>query len=112
MFDPGSRLEGIEIQRQTVDVRSAGAFRQHDAVGPTRHDGGKVAKRHPGIKCVDANIVSLSRIPGIQHLAHRAPRTDLLLRGNRILEIEDQRIGRGLLGAFELAQAVTGNEQE
>ncbi len=30
----------------------------------------------------------------------------------RILEIEDQGIGRGLLGALEFPDAVAGNEQE
>ena len=32
--------------------------------------------------------------------------------GHRILEIEDQRVGRGLLRAFVFSQAVAGNEQE
>ena len=112
MLDPGGSLECIEIQRQPVDVGSAGAFRQHDAVGPARHDGREVAKRHAGIERVDANIDLLARIPRIEHLAHRAPRADLLVRRDRILEIEDQRVGRGLLGVFELALAVAGNEQE
>ena len=40
------------------------------------------------------------------------PRADLLLRRDRILEVEDQGIGRRLLGVFELALAVAGNEQE
>ena len=65
-----------------------------------------------GVERIDADIDLLARIPRVEHLAHRAPRADLLVRRNRILEIEDQRVGRGLLGVFELAQAVAGNEQE
>ena len=65
-----------------------------------------------GVERIDADIYLLVRIPRVEHLAHRTPRADLLVRRNRILEIEDQRVGRGLLGVFELAQAVAGNEQE
>jgi hypothetical protein len=32
--------------------------------------------------------------------------------GRKRLEIEDQRVGRGLPGVFEFALAVAGNEQE
>ena len=112
MLDPGGGLESVEIQRQAVDVGGAGAFRQHDAVRPARHHGREVAERHAGIERVDADIDLLARIPRIEHLAHRAPRADLLVRRDRILEVEDQRVGRGLLGVFELALAVAGNEQE
>ena len=112
MLDIGGSLECIEIQRQPVDVGGAGAFRQHDAVGPARHDGREVAKRHAGVERIDANIDLLVRVPGIEHLAHRTPRADLFVRRNGILKIEDQRIGRRLLGVFELALAVAGNEQE
>ena len=112
MLDAGGRLEGIEIQRQAVDVGSTSAFRQHDAVGPARHDGREVAKRHAGIERVDADIDLLAWVPRIEHLAHRAPRADLLLRRDRILKVEDQRIGRSLLGAFKFAQAVARNKQE
>ena len=65
-----------------------------------------------GVERIDADIYLLARIPGIEHLAHRTPRADLLLRRDRILEVEDQRIGRRLLGVFELALAIAGNEQE
>src|SRR5438128_52304 len=76
------------------------------------HDGREVAKRHAGIERVDADIDLLAWVPRIEHLAHRAPRADLLLRRDRILKVEDQRIGRSLLGAFKLAQAVARNKQE
>ena len=95
-----------------IDVGGAGAFRQHDAVGPARHHGGQVAERQAGIERVDADIHLLVRIARIEHLAGDAARDHLLVRRDRILEIEDQGVGGGLLRALELADAVAGNEQE
>ena len=112
MLDPGGSLEGIEIQRQAVDVGGAGAFRQHDAIGPAWHDGREVAKRHAGIERVDADIDLLARVARIEHVADRASRADLFVRRDRILEVEDQRVGGRLLGVFELAQAVARNKQK
>ncbi len=65
-----------------------------------------------GVERVDADIYLLVRVTGVEHLAHRTPRADFLVRRDRILEVEDQRVGRRLPGIFELALAVAGNEQE
>ena len=48
-------------------------------------DGREVAKCHASIERVDADIIFLALIPCIEHLAHCAPRADLLLRRDRIL---------------------------
>ena len=112
LLDVRRRFKSIEIERQPIDVGGTRAFWQYHTVGPARDNRGKIAKRHAGIERVDTDIDLLARIARIEHLAHGAPGTDLFLRRNRILEIEDQRIGRDLLRVFELAQAVARNEQK
>ncbi len=112
LLDPGRSLERIKVQRKLVDVGSARAFRQHDAVGPSRHHGGEIAERHIGIERVDPDKDFLVRIALIEHAARDAARHHLLLRRDGILEVENQGIGRGLLRALELPWAIAGNEQE
>jgi hypothetical protein len=112
LFDIRRSLKRVEIQRQPIDIGSAGAFRQHDPVGPARDDGGEIAERQTRIQRVDTDIDLLVRIPRVEHVAHGAPGADLFIRRDRILEVEDQRLGRSFLGVFELAQAVTRDEQE
>src|SRR5205085_12352451 len=74
--------------------------------------GGEIAKRHLGVERVDADVDLLRGIACIQHFPRDLARGDLALRRDGILEIEDQRVGRGLLGAFEFPDAVAGDEQE
>jgi hypothetical protein len=92
-----------------IDVGRPRAFRQNDAVGPARHHGCEIAERHAGIERVDPDINFLTRIACIEHSARDAARNHLLIRGDRIFQIEDQGIRRGLLRALEFSDAVAGN---
>ena len=102
----------VEVERKAIDVGSPFAFRQHDAVRPARHHGGEVAERQSGVERVDANIDFLTRIARIEHFSRDAAGGDLMIGRDRIFQVENQRIGRRLLAAFEFSGAVAGDEQE
>src|SRR3954452_22660172 len=108
----GSCLECIEIERKVIDVSRASTFRQYDSIGSAGHHRREITDSKSGIESVYPNIHLLDRISRVEHLARNSARGHLLVRRDRVLQVQNQGVSRGLFRALELADTITGNEQK
>jgi len=110
---PGAHLERVEPVADPQEVRGTVRLRHHDPVEPRRDDRREVVEREAGVERIDphpeAPVARPARVEGV---AHEAARGRLVLRRDRVLEVEDQRVGAGALRAGEFPLAVAGGEEE
>ena len=88
---------------------------EHDGVGLAGHHRVEVGVGHAGVEAVDAHQkprAVLLALHGFQKIQRRLARDVLALGRNRILEVEDHRVGAAGEGLVELGPAVGGNEEK
>ena len=113
--DAGDGLARGELGVEMGDGRAAFGFRKQNGVGLARHHGVEIGVGHAGLEAVDAHQRrgrSFLPLALLRNRQRRLPRHVLALGRNRILEIEDHRIGATAERLVELGPAVGGNEQE
>ena len=106
------RLERGEIIVERAHVVGH-AFRQQDAVRAAGDRGGEIVERETARQRVDPDIAADAVRPvRFEELAGQPPRGRTVRGGDRVLEIEDQRVGAGFETARELALAIGRDEQQ
>ena len=88
--DPGrdslTRLEGVEIVGQQVEVGLADALRKDDAVGLAPHDDGEVVQGEAGIEGIHADIeLGAGAVGALQIGKSHVTGDRLAIGGDRIL---------------------------
>ena len=109
---PRSRSQRRE---QRVDLRQrVGALdlRHHDRVEVVADDRADVVLQATGVLAVDADDDERDAVVGRQRLAHGRARRVLLVVGDRVLEVEDDRVGPEAPDLRELARVVPRSEKE
>ena len=97
------------------DGRAAFGLGKHDAIGTARHDGVEVVVGQAGGQSVDAHVKARALLRALASFRKRqrgGARLGLVLRRDRILEVEQQRIGAAAHALVELLRTVAGNEEE
>jgi hypothetical protein len=94
-------------------VAPADAFGEDDAVGMALHDDREIAQGQCGIERIDADVELGAGSAGVLEVGERhVARDRLAVGGDRILEVEDQRVRTGRRSLVELALGIGRNEQE
>jgi hypothetical protein len=115
VVEPGDRLARGKFRVGVDDGGRAFRLRQHDGVGPPRHHRVEVGVDEACLDRVDAD--EEARAPALcprflEERRRARARLLLALGGDRILEINDHRIGAGGKRLLELCAAVGRDEQE
>ena len=96
--------------RYAVDVAAGGGFRQQDRVGSGRHRGAQVLRAPRRVEAVDANDEFARAVTArLDRIGNLGARLRFGVRGHRVLEIEDQRVGGQRLGFFQRAGVRAGH---
>ena len=112
--EPVQRLARGELGIEMRDRRAAFGLGQQDRIGAAGNHGIEVGIGQAGVERIHAHdeLRPVRRAGVLLEIGERGlPRAGLAVRRNRVLEVEDQRIGAGLGPLRELALAVGGNEE-
>ena len=109
------RLARGELGVEMDDGLAAFGLRQHDRVRAAGNDRVEIGVGQAGVERVDAHEEARARRARrvvLQKGQRRLPRARLALGRDRILEVEDQRVGAACRSLVELLRAVGRNEEE
>ena len=104
-----------QLDREMLDIGAVPRFRQHDRVGGRGHDGVEVGVDQAAVERVDPydQHRPSRRGPGrAQKIVGAGARGGLGGERDRVLQIDDQRVGAAFEGFRQLAGAIGGHEEQ
>ena len=108
----GLRLERVEIVTNPLDVGRPVRFRNHDGIDARPHDSDKIVDRKAGIERVDPHKKSpVALVAPVDELCDFVASEAFLPGRDRILEIEDQRVGPAVLARANLRSESPGTNR-
>jgi hypothetical protein len=109
----GFRLERIKIVADPRDIGRTVRFWNHDGIDARAHDSDKIVNRKASVERVDPHEKPpVALVAPVDEFCDVIASEGLLRGGDRIFEIEDQRVGAAVVRTRELALGVARDEQE